>query len=183
MLFQVAVTNRRSVNTYRVHQDECMELAEQINAAFRDEGKRPGWRPIIFQTDGLQRPALIAHYLAMDIGVVTPKKDGMNLVAKEMMVCNPSAGLILSTGAGSEIQFTMAGLHPDDDDFTYHRVEDVFNVEQYADSFYAAATEPDESRICHGHRLNKFIIANDIERWSAAFLDPGWSTSASTSAT
>lgn len=40
----------------------------------------------------------------MDIGVVTPKKDGMNLVVKEMLVCNPLAGIVLSTGAGSEIQ-------------------------------------------------------------------------------
>lgn len=65
----------------------------------------------------------------MDIGVVTPKKDGMNLVVKEMLVCNPCAGLVLSTGAGSEIQFTMAGLHPDDGDYTYHRVSDLYEVE------------------------------------------------------
>lgn len=65
----------------------------------------------------------------MDIGVVTPRKDGMNLVAKEMMVCNPSAGLVLSTGAGSEIQFTMAGLHPDDGDFNYHRIDELYDVE------------------------------------------------------
>lgn len=77
------------------------------------------------------RQQLIAHYLAMDIGVVTPKKDGMNLVVKEMSVCNPQAGLVLSSGAGSEIQFTMAGLHPDDGDCTYHRVEDVFDLEVY----------------------------------------------------
>lgn len=55
-------------------QDECMELADKINERFADENKHPGWRPIIFQTSGLQRSELIAHYLAMDIGVVTPKK-------------------------------------------------------------------------------------------------------------
>jgi trehalose-6-phosphate synthase len=55
-------------------------LAEAINKQFQDETKYPGWKPIIFQTNGLQRSDLVAHYLAMDIGVVTPKKDGMNLV-------------------------------------------------------------------------------------------------------
>uniref|UniRef100_A0A915E0S4 alpha,alpha-trehalose-phosphate synthase (UDP-forming) n=1 Tax=Ditylenchus dipsaci TaxID=166011 RepID=A0A915E0S4_9BILA len=174
VLFQVAVTNRRSVDAYRIYQDECIDLADQINKEFSKE-EFPDWKPIIFQTDGLQRQSLIAHYLAMDIGVVTPKKDGMNLVVKEMLVCNPSAGIVLSTGAGSEIQFTMGGLHPDGGDCTYHRVEDVYDTEKYADAFYAAATEPEESRARHGHRLNEFIMANDIERWSAAFLDPAWS--------
>ncbi|KAI1727493.1 glycosyltransferase family 20 domain-containing protein [Ditylenchus destructor] len=174
VLFQVAVTNRRSVDAYRIYQDECIDLAEQMNKDFASD-KHPNWKPIIFETDGLQRQSLIAHYLAMDIGVVTPKKDGMNLVVKEMLVCNPLAGIVLSTGAGSEIQFTMGGLHPEGGDCTYHRVEDVYDVERYADAFYAAATESEESRAVHGHRLNEFIMANDIERWSAAFLDPAWS--------
>lgn len=84
-------------------QDECIQVAEEIKQNYHSD-EYPDWRPLIFQTDGLQRSDLVAHYLAMDIGVVTPRKDGMNLVAKEMMVCNPSAGLVLSTGAGSEIQ-------------------------------------------------------------------------------
>lgn len=46
-----------------------------------------------------------------------------------MLVCNPHAGLVLSTGAGSEIQFTMAGLHPEDGDCTYHRVSDLYDIE------------------------------------------------------
>jgi hypothetical protein len=113
---------------YLKFQDECISLAEEIKRDFRSDD-HPDWQPLIFQTDGLQRTDLVAHYMAMDVGVVTPRKDGMNLVAKEMMVCNPMAGLVLSTGAGSEIQFTMAGLHPDDGDFTYHRVDDLADVE------------------------------------------------------
>lgn len=46
---------------------------------------------------------------------------------------------------------------------------------KYADTFYAAAMEPEDVRAHHGQRLSEFIMANDIERWSAAFLDPGWS--------
>ncbi|EPB66160.1 hypothetical protein ANCCEY_14748 [Ancylostoma ceylanicum] len=102
--------------------------------------------------------------MAMDIGIVTPKKDGMNLVAKEMLVCNPRAGLILSTGAGSEIQFSTSGLYKEDGEKNYHRVVDLFDAEAYADAFYAAATESDESRKAHGKRLSEFILSNDIER-------------------
>jgi trehalose-6-phosphate synthase len=175
VLFQVAVTNRRSVDSYRKYQDECSEIAESINKELETD-KYPGWKPLYFQTSGLQRADLIAHYLAMDVGVVTPKKDGMNLVAKEMLVCNPQAGLVLSVGAGSEVQFTMAGLHPDDGgECVYHRVTDVYNIDEYADAFYRAATEPEDVRARHGKKLHEFIMANDIERWSAAFLDPGWS--------
>ncbi|CAD6194952.1 unnamed protein product [Caenorhabditis auriculariae] len=173
VLYQVAVTNRRSVDTYRVYQDECIEIAEKINEEFRDT-KNPSWRPLVFQTDGLPRSELVAAYLAMDIGIVTPKKDGMNLVAKEMLVCNPRAGLILSTGAGSEIQFTTAGLYKEDGDKNYHRISDVFDVESYADAFHAAALESEDQRKIHGKRLHEFIVANDIERWSSAFLDPSW---------
>ncbi|CAK5081705.1 unnamed protein product [Meloidogyne enterolobii] len=174
ILFQVAVTNRRGVDTYRVYQDESIDLAEQINKQFKDEEKYGNWLPVIFQTSGLQRSELIAHYLAMDVGVVTPKKDGMNLVAKEMMLCNYAAGLILSTGAGSEMQFSMAGLHSEQDP-NYHRVDDLFDVEAFAEVFHKALTEIREQRERHGKVLNDFIMANDIERWSQTFLDPSWS--------
>ncbi|KJH52022.1 hypothetical protein DICVIV_01833 [Dictyocaulus viviparus] len=78
VLYQVAVTNRRTVDTYRVYQDECMEIVKKIVEEFRDPS-RPEWKPLVFQTDGLPRPDLVAAYMAMDVGVVTPKKDGMNL--------------------------------------------------------------------------------------------------------
>jgi trehalose-6-phosphate synthase len=110
----------------------------------------------------------------MDIGVVTPKKDGMNLVAKEMMVCNPRAGLVLSTGAGSEIQFCTAGLFKEDGEQCYKRVVDLYDVESYARALHSAAIEKSAIRAAHGKRLNEFIMANDIERWSSAFLDPSW---------
>ncbi|CAI4231008.1 unnamed protein product [Auanema sp. JU1783] len=173
VLYQIAVTNRRSVDTYRVYQDECLALADRINDRFQYPAN-PEWKPLIFQTDGLPRNELVAAYLAMDIGIVTPKKDGMNLVAKEMLVCNPEAGLILSTGAGSEIQFTSSGLYKDDGEKNYYRVDNLYDVEVYADTFYQAALETQEVRSKHGHRLNEFILANDIERWSSAFLDPSW---------
>ncbi|EJW74457.1 hypothetical protein WUBG_14637 [Wuchereria bancrofti] len=73
VLYQVAVTNRRAVDTYRVYQDECILLAEGINKVCTCP-TRPNWKPLIFQTEGLPRKELIACYLAMDIGVVNTKK-------------------------------------------------------------------------------------------------------------
>uniref|UniRef100_A0A0N5C3U1 alpha,alpha-trehalose-phosphate synthase (UDP-forming) n=1 Tax=Strongyloides papillosus TaxID=174720 RepID=A0A0N5C3U1_STREA len=173
VLLQVAVTNRRSVDTYRMYQDECLEIAKLINQTYKCN-EFPNWKPLIFSTDGLSRNELVATYLAMDIGLVTPKKDGMNLVVKEMLVCNQNAGLVISTGAGSEIQFTNAGLYSDEEK-TYKRVVNLFDVDEFADAIYNATMEDKETRSKHGKKLNEFILANDIERWSTSFLDPAWS--------
>lgn len=91
-----------------------------------------------------------------------------------MLLCNPNAGLILSTGAGSEVQFSMAGFYQENGDQCYKRVANLYDLDEYSDAFYQAATEDLESRHANGTRLHDFIMANDIERWSAAFLDPSW---------
>lgn len=53
VLFQIAVTNRRSVESYRQYQDDCIAMAQKINDDFVCPDA-PDWRPIIFQTDGKQ---------------------------------------------------------------------------------------------------------------------------------
>ncbi|GMT06193.1 hypothetical protein PENTCL1PPCAC_28367 [Pristionchus entomophagus] len=172
VLYQIAVTNRRTVESYRKYQDDCIALADEIKESIRSD-EHPDWRCIRFDTDGLQRIQLIAHYLAMDVGVVTPAKDGMNLVAKEMMVCNPSASLMLSSGAGTEVQLGMAGFYKDEDK-CYHRVEDIADVESFARTFYEAALKDKESRKRDSERINQFVCAHGIDEWSTAFLDPSW---------
>lgn len=64
----------------------------------------------------------------MDVGVVTPIKDGMNLVAKEMLICNPRAALILSSGAGTEVQLGNAGFY-DQERQCYFRIDDIGDVQ------------------------------------------------------
>jgi hypothetical protein len=79
-----------------------MELADTINKQYQDEGQYPGWQAIIFQTNGLQRSELVAHYLAMDVGVVTPKKDGMNLVGATFTKCHGIFPLFLCLSSGGQ---------------------------------------------------------------------------------
>uniref|UniRef100_A0A8R1TV91 alpha,alpha-trehalose-phosphate synthase (UDP-forming) n=2 Tax=Onchocerca TaxID=6281 RepID=A0A8R1TV91_ONCVO len=172
LLYQVAVSNRRSVESYRIYQDNCLKIVNDVNAAFSCK-KFPYWKPVKFNMDGLPRAKLVAHYLAMDVGVVTPIKDGMNLVAKEMLICNPGAALILSSGAGTEVQLGNAGFYAQDRQ-CYYRVEDVTNTEIFADCFYKAATESLEERHDHGILLNQYLMSHDIDEWSTAFLDPSW---------
>ncbi|KRX14197.1 Alpha,alpha-trehalose-phosphate synthase [UDP-forming] 2 [Trichinella nelsoni] len=173
VLYQVAVINRRGVDSYREYQDACLELADRINAKHRPPASHPDWKAVVFQTDGLPRNSVVACYLAMDVGVVTPIKDGMNLVAKEMLVSNPKAGLILSCGAGTEQQFSSAGFYSDTLR-CYHRLENLNDCAEFASLFYDAALEPAEQASAHGQLLFDFLMANDIEKWSGAFLDYSW---------
>uniref|UniRef100_A0A1I7WNV9 Glyco_transf_20 domain-containing protein n=1 Tax=Heterorhabditis bacteriophora TaxID=37862 RepID=A0A1I7WNV9_HETBA len=161
--------------------DDCIAIAAEINNSVKSE-EYPDWLPVRFETDGLPRTRLVAYYLAMDVGVVTPSKDGMNLVAKEMMVCNPGASLVLSTGAGTEasslyanfkVQLVNAGFYSDDKK-CYHRVDDISDIESFAEVFYRAAIEGCEVRKEHGGHLNQFLKSHDIDEWSSAFLDPSW---------
>uniref|UniRef100_A0A0N5A5X7 alpha,alpha-trehalose-phosphate synthase (UDP-forming) n=1 Tax=Parastrongyloides trichosuri TaxID=131310 RepID=A0A0N5A5X7_PARTI len=172
ILFQVAVTNRRTVESYRYYQDTCMSIAKEINDTIKSKEFKD-WTPVIFQTNGLNRKDLIAHYLAMDVGVVTPIKDGMNLVAKEMMICNSGATLVLSSGAGTEVQLTNAGLY-NDDEKCYFRVDDINNIDEFADIFYKAASQKEEEVLKKGLKIKTFLMQHDIVEWSTSFLDPSW---------
>lgn len=123
----------------------------------------PEWRALVFETEGLNRQDLVSRYMGMDVGVVTPKQDGMNLVAKEMLVCNPHAALMISSGAGTEQQLSAAGFYSEEER-CYHRVADVFDLDAYAETFRAAALEPAAEVHAHGAKLSDFIKAHDIEK-------------------
>lgn len=71
----------------------------------------------------------------MNVGVVTPKMDGMNLVAKEMVICNPNAALVLSAGAGTDAQLGKEGFYSDKKKL-YYRVADVCDTNAFAETFY-----------------------------------------------
>ncbi|EJW74456.1 hypothetical protein WUBG_14635 [Wuchereria bancrofti] len=91
-----------------------------------------------------------------------------------MLLCNPSAGLILSSGAGSEVQFSSAGFYQENGDQCYKRITNLYDLDSYSNAFYQAAIQDLSDRRANGYRLHNFILSNDIEKWSAAFLDPSW---------
>lgn len=91
-----------------------------------------------------------------------------------MLLCNPNAGLILSSGAGSEVQFSRAGFYQENGNQCYKRITNLYDLDSYSDVFYQAAIQNLADRRANGSRLHNFIIANDIEKWSTAFLDPSW---------
>nr|CAD2157912.1 unnamed protein product [Meloidogyne enterolobii] len=145
---------------------ECHLLVTEINNKYGQSN----YKPIVFSTDSVNRDELIIRYLAMDIGIVTPFKDGMNLVAKEMIISNPKASLILSEGAGTHHQLSENELND-----TYHLVKGNDDYEHFLDDFvdvlYNAATLDEAIRNERGLRLSNFLIKYDAIKWGKDFVN------------
>jgi trehalose 6-phosphate synthase len=104
---------------------------------------------------------MAALYRAADIMVVTPLRDGMNLVAKEFIACRTEdrGALVLSEFAGAAYELRQAYLvNPYDIDGLKERVLDAMN---------------DNPRN-HARRmrtLRRQVFENDIDRWASSFLE------------
>lgn len=155
-LVQIVVPSRENIPKYRELKLETETLISQINGQFGD----PGWMPIHYIHRSVERPELIALYSAADIALVTPLKDGMNLVSKEF--CAAQAGergvLILSEFAGAADQLSNGAI-----------LVNPYDIGAVAEALYFAfRMDPDERR----HRMRKLrrrVRHADVFRWCDDF--------------
>lgn len=107
-LVQIVVPSREDIPKYEELKGQIERLVSQINGQFGD----PGWVPIHYIHRSLERAELLAYYRAADIALVTPLKDGMNLVSKEYCAArvDNDGVLILSEFAGSAVQLHQGAL-------------------------------------------------------------------------
>ena len=128
-LLQVVVPSRTQVPEYQKLKDQLDQLAGRINARFGD----PGWVPIHYVFRSLDRVQLLAHYRASEIALITPLRDGMNLVAKEYCAASVDNNgvLILSEFAGAAEQLGRAALlvNPYDLDGTAEAIKRAYGME------------------------------------------------------
>lgn len=105
-LIQVAVPSRIEVPGYQQLRREVEEAIGRINGRFTEDYQVP----IKYIFRSLSRDELVAHYLAADLAMVTPLRDGLNLVAKEYVISKVDAEgvLLLSHLAGSAEQLSEA---------------------------------------------------------------------------
>lgn len=101
-LIQLLIPSRENVPAYMALKEEIDRLVGEINGEFTTGS----WVPIVYRYQSMDRPELVAHYRAADIGLITPLKDGMNLVAKEYVLSQADnrGVLVLSEFAGSAAQ-------------------------------------------------------------------------------
>jgi trehalose 6-phosphate synthase/phosphatase len=97
-LVQIVVPSRHQVQEYRELKQNLDREVGRING----EHARSGWIPLHYQVRALSREDLVAHYVAAHAAIVTPLRDGMNLVASEFVASRTDelGALVLSEFAG-----------------------------------------------------------------------------------
>src|SRR5271166_3765071 len=106
---QIAPPSRSDIQTYREIRRELEGEAGRINGRFAELD----WVPLRYLNRGFARPSLMPMYRAARIGLVTPMRDGMNLVAKEYAAAqdpDDPGVLVLSQFAGAACELTSALL-------------------------------------------------------------------------
>ena len=157
-LLQVVLPSREDIPRYQRQKVEIERLVGEINGQFT----RSGWVPIHYIFRNLDWPRLPAYYLAADVALVTPLKDGMNLVAKEYCAGHVDGGgaLVLSEFAGAAAQLQRGAflVNPYDTD----------GVADALDRALRLGRREERQRML---RLRRAVADYDIYRWVDAFLE------------
>lgn len=157
VLTQIAPPTRESVEAYADIRIELETLSGSINGRFGELD----WVPIHYIHRSVARSRLVNIYRASHIGLVTPLRDGMNLVAKEYVAAqnpNDPGVLILSQFAGAAEEMKEA------------LIVNPFNIEDMAQAMLKAIEMPrDERRQRHAKLLAR-ITQNDVDAWADGFI-------------
>jgi trehalose 6-phosphate synthase len=155
-LFQIAVPSRERVEEYRRMKREIDEAVGRISGRFTAEG----WVPIRYVYQSMAPPELTAHYVAADLALVTPLRDGMNLVAKEYVASrvHDDGTLILSEFAGASEDLPEAiRVNP-------------YNSDDVAEQIRHALGMPLAETRARMAALRARVRAHDIRWWLRGFL-------------
>lgn len=157
-LVQVVVPSRMHIPKYHDLKIEIEQLISEINGRFTQSG----WIPIHYIFQSLDRTELLAYYRAADIALVTPLKDGMNLVAKEYCASNVEEKglLILSEFAGAAAQMHKSAL-----------LVNPYDVESIAEALYYATRMDLGERKRQMQALRRGVRKTDIFWWVDSFLN------------
>jgi len=157
-LLQIAPPSRENVGSYQEIRAQLDALSGHINGEFASVD----WVPIRYVNKGYPRSQLAGIYRAARIGLVTPLRDGMNLVAKEYVAAqNPDdpGVLILSSFAGAARQLDRALL------VNPHSAEDL------ADAIARALIMPKDERIERWRALMDVVEREDVAWWLRRFVE------------
>ena len=153
---QVAIPSRGGVDSYRRFQSHVEERVGHINGAYGSLGALP----VHYVHQSVSPPDLVALYCAADVMLVTPLRDGMNLVAKEFVASRVDEGavLVLSEFAGAAAELNGAlTVNP-------------YDVEGVADAVHRALYMSLAERQARMRALRRRVIEHDVHAWAAAFI-------------
>ena len=155
-LVMLAVPSRSNVSQYKKLKRETDELVGRINGKFATVS----WTPIWYFYRSMPFDKLIDLYISSDVALITPLRDGMNLVAKEYVATriNSDGVLILSEMAGASLEMNEALLiNPN-------------SFEDFASNLKRALTMPLKEQQTRIKFLQKRLKRYNVEKWAKEFL-------------
>jgi trehalose 6-phosphate synthase len=157
-LIQIAAPSREDVDAYTDILHELESLCGSINGNFGELD----WMPVRYMHRNVARPRLPGLYRASRVALVTPLRDGMNLVAKEFLAAQDPQDpgvLVLSRFAGAAEQLREALL------------VNPYDIEGTANAIHLALQMPVEERRSRHQSLMHTIREYDVHWWCDTFLD------------
>ncbi|KFI38623.1 trehalose-phosphatase [Bifidobacterium actinocoloniiforme DSM 22766] len=155
--YLLATPSREDVESYRRLKSQVDELVGQINGRY----SLLAWNPIHYITRSLSIKPICGIYAAGDVALVTPLRDGMNLVAKEYLACHDGreGALVLSDMCGAADELTDAFIvNPYDIDMVCEALHDALEI------------SPDESR-ARNMRMQARLKVRTASNWCTSFLN------------
>ncbi|XP_014221069.1 alpha,alpha-trehalose-phosphate synthase [UDP-forming] A isoform X1 [Trichogramma pretiosum] len=156
-LLQIAVPSRTDVREYQDLKLEIDQLIGSINGRFTT----PNWSPIRYIYGCVSQDELAAFYRDAAVALVTPLRDGMNLVAKEFVACQintPPGVLIVSPFAGAgEMMHEALICNP-------------YEIDDAAEVIHRALTMPEDERTLRMNHLRRRERIYDVNHWMKSFL-------------
>lgn len=156
-LMQVVVPSREAVPEYKDLKTQIEQLVTRVNGEFT----QPGWVPIHHVFRSLDWEELLSYYRVADVGLVTPLKDGMNLVAKEYCACQVEGDgvLILSEFAGAAAQMRRDAI-----------LVNPYDLDRVADAIWQAVQMTPTQRRTPMRRLRRIVQRQNVYWWVERFL-------------
>ena len=157
-LMQIAPPTREDVAAYAEIREELEGLSGAINGAYGDFD----WTPVRYVHRSVPRETLAALFRGSRVGLVTPLRDGMNLVAKEYVAAQDAEDpgvLVLSRFAGAAEELDAA------------EIVNPYDHDEVAQALQRALTMGIDARRERHAALLESVRARDVSAWRESFLD------------
>jgi trehalose 6-phosphate synthase len=154
---QITPKSRSEIREYADMERQIDETAGRVNGTYGEAS----WTPIRYVNRAHSRSALVGLYRSANAALVTPLRDGMNLVAKEYVAAqNPEdpGVLILSRFAGAAVECKAALL------------VNPYDPESVGSAIAQALSMPLDERRSRRDAMFQVLMANDVESWGERFL-------------
>jgi len=155
-LILIVSPSRSRVKHYRELKEQVDELVGFINGKYGTIG----WTPIWYLYRNFAFPMLSALYNVADVALITPYRDGMNLIAKEYIACK-------SDGKGVLILSEMAGSADELGDAIKINPNDVDDIER---ALHEALKMPADEQVRRNRQMKNKLKRYDIHRWTKDFV-------------